>query len=120
MTFCPRCGASLKAGATGQAGPTDQGYQYEYRHHRHEKSNEKAEKHGEKHEKGGGGYGYLIAGILIVIIGVLAYLNATTTLFSSISGPEASALFLVAIGVIIVAAGIYYSSRSRRRNPAPT
>lgn len=123
MTFCPNCGASLKMGTVGQSGsaPTYQ----PYRGHHHEKSDEKdsekgrGEKYREKHEKAGGGYGFLIAGVLIVVLGFLAYINATTNVFHSLSGPAASALVLVVIGVLIVAAGIYYSARSRRRNPAP-
>jgi len=118
MAFCPRCGASLKAATTSQADQTTQGYGYRYE--RHEKDNEKAEKHGEKHEKAGGGYGFLVAGILIVLLGSLAYINATTNVFSGLSGPVASAIVLVAIGILILLAGLYYYSRSRRRNPAPT
>ena len=91
-----------------------------YRHEKPEKHDEKAEKHGEKHEKAGGGYGFLIAGVLIVVLGLLALINVTTDIFRSISGPVASALVLLVIGVLIVIAGIYYSARSRRRNPAPT
>jgi uncharacterized integral membrane protein len=117
MAFCPKCGASLKMGATWQAGPTTT--YPPYRHEKHEKQEKDEEKHREKHEKAGGGYGFLIAGVVIVLLGLLAYINATTTFFSSLSGPEASALFLVVIGILIVIAGIYYSVRSRRRNPAP-
>ncbi len=120
MTFCPRCGASLKAGTTWQAGPTSSDQGYYSRHHRHEKHDEKAEKHGEKHEKGGGGYGYLVAGVLIVVLGLLAYINATTNVFHSLSGPAGGALFLVVIGILILIAGVYYYSRSRSRNPVPT
>jgi uncharacterized integral membrane protein len=115
MAFCPKCGASLKMGTTWQAGPTPT-----YPPYRNEKPEKHEEKHREKHEKVGGGYGYLIAGIVIVLLGVLAYINATTSVFHSLSGPAASALFLIVIGILIVAAGVYYSTRSRRRNPVPT
>ena len=121
MAFCPQCGASLKMGTTWQAGPatTYPPYRHE-KHEKQEKDEEKhEEKHGEKHEKAGGGYGFLIAGIVIVLLGLLAYINATTSVFHSLSGPAASALFLIVIGILIVAAGVYYSTRSRRRNPAP-
>jgi uncharacterized integral membrane protein len=114
MTFCPKCGAPLKMGATAQAGPTT------YPPYRHEKQEKHDEKHREKHEKAGGGYGFLIGGVLIVILGLLAYINATTSVFHSLSGPAASALFLIVIGILIVVAGLYYSMRSRRRNPVPT
>jgi uncharacterized integral membrane protein len=114
MAFCPKCGASLKMGTTWQAGPTPA-----YPPYRHEKQEKHEEKHREKHEKAGGGYGFLIAGIVIVLLGLLAYINATTSVFHSLSGPAASALFLIVIGILIVAAGVYYSTRSRRRNPVP-
>lgn len=117
MTFCPKCGTSLKTGTTWQAGPS--ATYPPYRHEKPEKHDEKAEKHGEKHEKAGGGYGFLIAGLLIFVLGLLALVNVTTDIFHSISGPVASALFLLVIGVLIVLAGIYYSARSRRRNPSP-
>jgi len=124
MIFCPKCGASLKMGAASQAAPTATYPPYRDEKHEKREKQEKPEKHeekyGEKHEKAGGGYGFLIAGILIVLLGLLAYINATTNFFSSLSGPVASALFLVVIGVLIVIAGIYYSMRSRRRNPVPT
>ena len=117
MTFCPNCGASLKAGTTGQGQPTPPPYDYYYRHrHRHEKEekNEKAE----KHEKPGGGYfGLIIAGLIVLFIGALAYLNATT---GFLTGPVASAVVVVVIGLIIVVAGVYYASRARSRNPTPT
>ena len=122
MTFCPNCGASLKMGTAGQAGPAATYPPYRYRHEKgNEKDEEKGrgEKYREKHEKAGGGYGFLIAGVLIVVLGLLAFINATTDVFHSLSGPAASAIVLLVIGVLIVVAGIYYSARSRRRNPAP-
>jgi uncharacterized Zn finger protein (UPF0148 family) len=121
MVFCPRCGAPLKGETSWQAGSTatpQTSPEYRYRH-RHEKHDEKAEKHGEKHEKGGAGYGYLIAGVIVVVLGLLAYINATTNYFRNLNGPAVSAIVLVVIGIIIVLAGIYYSARSRRRNPTP-
>jgi len=118
MAFCPNCGASLKMGTAWQPSPTPT--YPPHRHEKHEKQEKDEEKHGEKHEKAGGGYGFLIGGIVIVLLGLLAYINATTSVFHSLSGPAASALFLIVIGILIVAAGVYYSTRSRRRNPVPT
>ncbi len=123
MTFCPKCGASLKMGATWQAGPTSQPPTMPpYRHEKHEKheKTEKTEKHQEKYEKGGGGYGFLIAGVIIVLLGLVGVLNATTNIFHGFTGPVASAIVLVIIGILIVLAGVYYSTRSRSRNPVPT
>ena len=118
MTFCPNCGAPLKA-TTSQPGPTVT-YPPYYRHRHHEKDEKHDEKGSEKYEKGGSGVGYLIGGIVVVLLGVFAYINATTNFFQGLTGQEAGAFFLVIIGVLIVVAGVYYSSRSRRRNPAPT
>ncbi len=119
MTFCPNCGASLKTETAGQPGPTTT-YPPYYRYRHHEKDEKHNEKGQEKYEKGGSGVGYLIGGIVVVVIGLLAFINATTTFFHGISGAESSAIFLVLIGVLVVCAGIYYSTRSRRRNPNPT
>jgi len=116
MIFCPNCGASLKTGTTAQSQPATPPYDYYRYRHRHEKEekNEKAE----KHEKPGGGYlGLIIAGVIVLFIGVLAYLNATT---GFLTGPVASALVVVVIGLIIVVAGVYYASRARSRNPMPS
>jgi uncharacterized membrane protein len=123
MAFCPKCGASLKMGATWQAGPTTT--PPPYRHEKHEKTEksektEKTEKHQEKYEKGGSGYGFLIAGVVIVLLGVLGFISATTSIFHGFTGAVASATVLMIIGVLIVLAGVYYSTRSRRRNPVPT
>jgi len=120
MTFCPNCGASLKTGTTwqGQPGqPAPPQYDYYYRNRHHYEKEEKNEK-AEKHEKPGGGYlGLIIAGLIVLSIGVLAYLNATT---GFITGPVASAVVVVIIGIVIVVAGVYYASRARSRNPMPT
>jgi len=121
MTFCPRCGASLKAGTTAQPGtPTPEYYyRYRYRHEKEEKGekNEKGEK-AEKYEKRAGGYaGLVIAGLLVLFFGLLALANAIT---GFLNGPVAGAVTVIIVGMLIVAAGIYYSTRSRSRNPAPT
>lgn len=120
MAFCPRCGSPLKTGTAwqGQTAPPStpppyEEYRYRHRHEKQEK-NEKAE----KHEKPGGSYmGMVIAGIVLLFIGVISYVNATTDLLSA---PVTSALVVVIIGLIIVVAGIFYSTRSRNRNPRPT
>ena len=115
MTFCPRCGASLKF--TGQAPSAPPVAQQPPM--RNEKS-EKGEKHeqqpekGEKHEKGELGYiGFLIAGLVVIIFGVFAYLNVTGVL----SGGMQGALTLLIIGLAIIIAGIFIMTR--RRNPPP-
>jgi cation transport ATPase len=116
MTFCPRCGASLKTETYQATRPT-----YTYTHtHRHEKQEkqEKQEK-GEKHEKGQYRFaGWFIAGLILVLLGLVAFTNLVYHWVPS--GPEASALWLVAIGIIIIVVGAYYATRARRHFPATT
>ncbi len=118
MTFCPRCGNSLKMETTPSTPPP---YDYRYRYRRRDEKNEKnekPEKRDEKHEKPGGSYvGMLIAGLVILFLGALAFVNATSPVLNE---PLTAALVLVVIGIIIVVAGIYYSTTVRKRNPAPS
>jgi hypothetical protein len=84
-----------------------------------QEKNEKGEKN-EKHEKGGAGgshIGWFIAGIVILLIGVFSYVNATWGIFN---GAASGAITVIVIGLLIVAAGVYFSSKAKSRNPAPT
>lgn len=117
MAFCPRCGAPLKAGPT--APPT-----YQRRNERSEKQ-EKEEKHekeaaqerGEKHEKGEYGFvGWLIGGLVLIIIGFFTLLPLVTNINSAISG----ALILLVIGVVIIIVAVYLTTIARKRNPTPS
>jgi hypothetical protein len=123
MVFCPKCGASLKA-----AGPTDWRDEWrvrrrEWREHRrslrrHRRQAERSEKgqeweKTEKHE-----YmflGPLIAGLVVIAFGALVYLIAVGDLDARIL----SAVFVVLVGVIIIAAAIYWAILTRRRHPRP-
>ncbi len=116
MTFCPRCGASLKVEAA-RAAPT----QYPRRNEKSEK-NEKQEKNqshekGEKHEKGEFGFiGWLIGGIVLIVIGFFAYASAINLIPTEMR----SALVLLIIGVAIIIVAIYFSTMARKRHPPPT
>jgi rRNA maturation protein Nop10 len=111
MTFCPRCGASLKM-ETPQPSSTPVNYS--------RSRNEKQEKHqnekGEKHEKGQFRFaGWLIAGVCLVILGVVVY---TDSVYHWVpSGPEAGAFWLLLFGVIIIIVGVYFWTRAKRRFP---
>ena len=115
MTFCPRCGASLKMEPSARPVPPPT-----YR--RGEKS-EKGEKHeknepekGEKHEKGEFGFiGWLIGGIIVIVIGVFAYARAV----GFITSPVENALVLLIIGVAVILVAVWLSTMARRRHPAP-
>jgi len=112
MTFCTNCGASLKT-ATYQGAPPSNA-PYPTRYEKQEK-HEKLEKE-EKHEKGQGGMmvGWLVGGLILVFLGVVAYTNIV---YNWISGPEVGAILLVVIGIIIIVTGIYVATRARQHFP---
>jgi uncharacterized membrane protein YvbJ len=115
MTFCPRCGAALKVESSARPAPPPT--------YRRDEKSEKGEKHeknqgekGEKHEKGGFGHiGWLIGGIIVIVIGILAFARATGYLSQPIEG----AVTLLIIGIAIIIVAIYLSTMARRRSPAP-
>jgi len=119
MTFCPRCGASLKMETSPQRpAPPPTNYrtaEKSEKGEKHEKNQQQGEK-GEKHEKGEFGYiGWLIGGVFIIILGLLAFANATGYLI----GPMQGAITLLIVGVAVIIVAIWISSRARRRNPTP-
>jgi hypothetical protein len=119
MTFCPRCGASLKMEAsTIPVAPAP------FRTSQRNEKNEKGEKHeknqpnekGEKHEKGEFGFiGWLIGGIIIIVIGIFAYARAV----GFITSPVENALVLLIIGIAVILVAVWLSTMARRRSPAP-
>lgn len=117
MTFCPRCGASLKIEAQAPTAPPAPSPP-PVRSEKQEKG-EKQEKHqerekGEKHEKGEFGFvGFLIAGLVVVTIGVLALLRFA----GYFTSPVESALTLLVVGLAIIIVGIYVVVMARRRYP---
>lgn len=118
MTFCPRCGAPLKSQAAtpSTAPPT---------YHKDEKSekNEKNEKderdrnENEKQEKGehGGFIGYLIGGLILIIIGVFSLLSISGLIPAGANW----AFILVLIGIVIIIAAVYAALTARKRSPHP-
>lgn len=116
MTFCPRCGASLKAETqTFAQAPPPTAPQPPMRNEKNEKQekNQHQEK-GEKHEKGEFGYvGFLIAGLIVVILGVFAFLRVAGYFTNGME----SALTLLVIGLAIIIVGVYVAMMAKRRNP---
>jgi uncharacterized membrane protein YeaQ/YmgE (transglycosylase-associated protein family) len=112
MTFCSRCGAPLKAESPAQPAPAPVPQKSE-KNEKGEKQ-EKQEK-GEKHEKSGGGFiGFLIAGLVLAFLGIIAYYDVTTGLPNSeLLGPA----ILLVIGIALVVVAIYYVMKARSRNP---
>jgi cation transport ATPase len=114
MTFCPRCGASLKGTATGQPTPPTQ--KRDEKAEKNEK-NEKNEKHEsrEKQEKGERGFvGYLIGGLILITLGAFAVLQITNPDFQ-----YNWAYALLIVGVIIIIGAVYMAFIARRRHPIP-
>ena len=124
MTFCPKCGASLKMEVpTKPAAPAAVPSPTSQRNEKNEK-NEKGEKHeknqpnekGEKHEKGEFGFiGWLIGGIIIIVIGIFAYARAV----GFITSPVENALVLLIVGIAVIIVAVWLSTMARRRSPAP-
>jgi cation transport ATPase len=119
MAFCPRCGASLKGVPSGPTVPPPQPYPRDEKREKNEK-NEKQEKHEsrEKQEKGERGFvGYLIGGLILIIIGLFSVLQISNP---GVLGAQSWALMLLIIGIIIIIGAIYVAMTARRRSPAPT
>lgn len=115
MTFCPRCGASLKVQNAGPSPPPPT-YRREEKAEKGEKQEKKEPEKGEKHEKGEFGFvGWLIGGLIIIIIGVTAYLRA----IGYLSQPVEGAVVILFIGVAIIIMAIWLSTRAKKRYPAP-
>jgi hypothetical protein len=116
MAFCPRCGAPLKAEAPVQAAPAPAPQRGE----KAEKG-EKQEKHekqepekGEKHEKGEYGFiGWLIGGVVLILIGFFALLQIANVITSGTGW----AFVLLIAGVIVIIAAVYWTTMARRRYP---
>jgi len=114
MTFCPRCGAPLKVEAQAQAAPAATQQRKEMAEKGEKQEKQEPEK-GEKHEKGRFGFvGFLIAGVVLVLLGIVAYYDVTVGLPSSqLTGP----VMLLIIGIVIIIVGIYVTTMAKRRNP---
>jgi len=114
MTFCPRCGAPLKVEAPAQAAPAPAPQKAE-KAEKGEKQEKQEPEKGEKHEKGRSGYvGFLIAGIVLIFLGVVAYYDVTVGLPSSqLTGPA----ILLIIGIVIIIVGVYAATMAKRRYP---
>ena len=115
MTFCPNCGASLELQAAARPTVTHETYR---RHEKNEKQekNQQNEKR-EKNEKGGFRFvGWLIAGIIIIVIGVFAFAQASGYITSAVE----NAVVIVIIGVAILFVAVWMAIRAHNRNPVPS
>jgi len=118
MSFCPSCGASLKEAPPPVVAPAPAAPAPPVRREKQEKGEkgekrEKTEK-GEKHEKQGAGLlGPIVGGIVLIMLGVMAFLSLQPGINQQILG----AYFLVIIGVVIVVAAVYGAMIAARRHP---
>ncbi len=119
MTFCPRCGAPLKGQAAAQTQAPPTGPAPTYRRDEKSEKNEKNEKDehnekNEKQEKGEHGFvGWLIGGLVLIIIGIFSLLQASGFLSSGANW----AIALVIIGIVIILAAAYIASVAKKRYP---
>ena len=112
MTFCPRCGAPLTAGA--QVPPPYPQQRVQYRNEKSEKQEKNEPEKGEKHEKGEFGYvGWLIGGFILIVLGLFAIAGTVGFL----NEPTRNALMLLIIGVAVIVVAIFLSTRARKRYP---
>lgn len=112
MAFCPKCGASLKAEK-----PAD--WREQWREQRRQWREQRKEarhqwRQAEWHEKREYAFvGPLIGGLVLIVLGFLFYLAATTSLNLQV----VEAVFWIIIGLIILAVAIYvYTTRTRHLN----
>jgi uncharacterized membrane protein YvbJ len=109
MAFCPRCGAPLKAAA-----PVRQRSEKAEKGEKQEKQEKQEPEKGEKHEKGEYGFvGWLVGGLILILIGFFALLQIANIITSGIGW----AIMLLAIGAIVIIAAVYFASMARKRYP---
>ena len=113
MAFCPKCGAALKAAQTATE-PVQR--TVVIRRNEKDEKDEKQEKgeKAEKHEKRVYGFmGPLIGGLVLILIGLTAYLELTNMFDRRMLG----AMIFIVIGAVIIIGAIYGASLARKRHP---
>jgi uncharacterized membrane protein YvbJ len=119
MSFCPSCGAPLKA----ETQPAEQRptAQTRYRREKEEKGEkrEKREKEekGEKHEKREHAFiGPFIGGLILIIIGLMSFLQVTGVI-DRFTREVLWASFIIIAGVLLIFGALYAIMITRRRHP---
>jgi Flp pilus assembly protein TadB len=114
MAFCPRCGAPLKTAGPVQAAPVRQRNEKAEKGEKQEKQEKQEPEKGEKHEKGQYGFvGWLVGGLILIVIGFFALLQITSIISSGIMW----AVMLLILGVIVIIVAVYFASMARKRYP---
>jgi len=115
IAFCPKCGAPLKGEKPpAQAVPAPAPYRGE-KAEKHEKGEkrEKAEKYEKREKREFGVIGWLIGGLILILLGLMFYLQVINLLPREVIW----ALFFIIVGVIIIVGAIYVAMMASRRHP---
>lgn len=116
MVFCPKCGAPLKAqafSAVQQEARPSRGEKAE-KHEKHEKREKE-----EKHEKSEFSFlALIIGGLILMIIGLTSYLQITGIIDVKVR-EILWAIFLIAVGIILIFGAFYAMTTAKKRNPMP-
>jgi uncharacterized membrane protein YvbJ len=107
MTFCPKCGASLRT-----VQPQAEARTTTYRRREKEEKGEKREKH-EKRQYSF--IGPLIGGLILIFIGLTSYLEITGLAERRVVW----AFLFVLIGLVIIIGAVYGAMIAGRRHPKP-
>jgi uncharacterized membrane protein YvbJ len=114
MAFCPRCGAPLKAEAPVRVVHRDEKAE---KSEKGEKQEKQGSEKGEKHEKGEFAFvSWLIGGLILIVVGAMAFFSIQ---YNFVNTALWWALLLLAIGVIIIVAALYFVMVARKRSPIP-
>lgn len=122
MNFCANCGANLKPSPPPvevAPAPPPAPAPMPRREEKHEKQEkgekrEKGEK-GEKYEKRQYGFaGPIIAGVILIVLGLFFYL----TMIMNVPSGQIAAYFFIVIGIAIIIAVILGASMATRRHPS--
>ena len=117
MAFCPRCGAPLKTAAPVQQAPVRQISEKTEKAEKQEKEEKQEPEKGEKQEKGQFGVaGWLVGGLILILIGFFALLQISNIIPSGTGW----ALVLLIIGVIIIIVALYFAIMARKKYPSPS
>ena len=114
MAFCSRCGASLTTAAKVEQAPVSQMREKGEKAEKQEKQEKQEPEKAEKQEKGEYGFaGWLVGGLILILIGFFAMLRISNIIPSETSW----ALVLLAIGIIIIIVAVYFAIMARKQHP---
>jgi uncharacterized membrane protein YvbJ len=114
MAFCPKCGAPLKAGVDSAAHVHTQRGEKAEKNEKQEKTEKEESEKTEKQEKNEYGFiGWLIGGLILIVVGVLSILQFSNIIPSGTMGPI---LFLI-VGSLVIIAALYYIFSAQKRTP---